>query len=190
MSQPYDRGGRASRSILRDARSAESWSFTLAESYLTDARTSEVFLGWNLFAHMDVTLLERRAPHTMRPTRAGVAIVAWGEFAFGSFTPALVFALGELRVLPEEPSRLLVQDLVPELRQDAAVLEVLPDLAGVLARRRRDPRDPAVDVGLADADLLAPRDLVDDEWLQPINKDSEGFRETLARYRWPSPSRH
>jgi hypothetical protein len=34
------------------------------------------------------------------------------------------------------------------------------------------------------------RELVDGDWLQPVNKDTEGFTETLARYRWPSPSQH
>jgi hypothetical protein len=34
------------------------------------------------------------------------------------------------------------------------------------------------------------RELVDPEWLQPINKDTPGFQEILARYRWPSPSAH
>jgi hypothetical protein len=34
------------------------------------------------------------------------------------------------------------------------------------------------------------RELVDDRWLKPISKDSDGFREVLARYRWPSPSGH
>ncbi|HEX5059825.1 MAG TPA: lipase maturation factor family protein, partial [Kofleriaceae bacterium] len=34
------------------------------------------------------------------------------------------------------------------------------------------------------------RELVDGEWLQPINKDTPGLKETLARYGWPSPSVH
>lgn len=34
------------------------------------------------------------------------------------------------------------------------------------------------------------RELVDPAWLQPISKNSDGFRELLARYRWPSPSAH
>jgi hypothetical protein len=40
------------------------------------------------------------------------------------------------------------------------------------------------------ADTWWTRELVDDAWLQPINKESEGFAEVLARYRWPSPSTH
>ena len=34
------------------------------------------------------------------------------------------------------------------------------------------------------------RELVDGDWLPPINKDSDGLSETLARYGWPSPSTH
>jgi hypothetical protein len=34
------------------------------------------------------------------------------------------------------------------------------------------------------------RELVDGDWLEPISKQSEGLQETLARYRWPSPSVH
>ncbi|HEY5922421.1 MAG TPA: lipase maturation factor family protein [Kofleriaceae bacterium] len=40
------------------------------------------------------------------------------------------------------------------------------------------------------SDTWWTRELVDDEWLQPVNKASEGFAEVLARYRWPSPSVH
>jgi len=32
------------------------------------------------------------------------------------------------------------------------------------------------------------RELVDDEWLQPVSKTTPGLKETLARFRWPSPS--
>ena len=32
------------------------------------------------------------------------------------------------------------------------------------------------------------RDVVDREWLQPVSKDTAGFRDVLARYRWPSLS--
>jgi hypothetical protein len=32
------------------------------------------------------------------------------------------------------------------------------------------------------------RRLVDPVWLEPISLTTEGFAETLARYRWPSPS--
>jgi hypothetical protein len=32
------------------------------------------------------------------------------------------------------------------------------------------------------------RELVDEAWRSPVNKDSAGFRDLLARYRWPSPS--
>ena len=38
------------------------------------------------------------------------------------------------------------------------------------------------------SDAWWSRELVDANWLQPISKDSEGFAEVLARYRWPSPS--
>jgi hypothetical protein len=38
------------------------------------------------------------------------------------------------------------------------------------------------------ADAWWSRELVDDAWLQPINKQSAGFAEVLSRYRWPSPS--
>jgi hypothetical protein len=34
------------------------------------------------------------------------------------------------------------------------------------------------------------RELVDPEWLQPVSKDTPGFQDVLARYRWPSPSTH
>jgi len=34
------------------------------------------------------------------------------------------------------------------------------------------------------------RELVDDNWLEPVSKSTQGFAETLARYRWPSPSTH
>ena len=40
------------------------------------------------------------------------------------------------------------------------------------------------------ADTWWTRELVDDEWLQPISKSTEGLQETLERYRWPSPSQH
>ena len=36
------------------------------------------------------------------------------------------------------------------------------------------------------ADTWWTRELVDDPWLQPVSKDTQGFRETLARYRWLS----
>jgi hypothetical protein len=40
------------------------------------------------------------------------------------------------------------------------------------------------------ADTWWTRELVDGEWLQPVNKESPGFGEVLDRYRWPSPSTH
>lgn len=33
------------------------------------------------------------------------------------------------------------------------------------------------------------RELVQGDWLQPVSKETEGFAELLARYRWPSPSK-
>ncbi len=32
------------------------------------------------------------------------------------------------------------------------------------------------------------RELVDPNWLQPVSKDTPGFKDALARYGWPSPS--
>jgi hypothetical protein len=38
------------------------------------------------------------------------------------------------------------------------------------------------------ADTWWRRELVDPVWLEPVNLDTPGFRQILARYRWPSPS--
>jgi hypothetical protein len=40
------------------------------------------------------------------------------------------------------------------------------------------------------ADTWWTRELVDGEWMQPVNKDTPGFHDVLDRYRWPSPSTH
>jgi hypothetical protein len=39
------------------------------------------------------------------------------------------------------------------------------------------------------ADTWWTRELVDASWLVPVSLETEGLHETLARYRWPSPSR-
>lgn len=40
------------------------------------------------------------------------------------------------------------------------------------------------------ADTWWTRELVDPAWLPPVDKNTPGLRETLARYGWPSPSEH
>jgi hypothetical protein len=40
------------------------------------------------------------------------------------------------------------------------------------------------------ADTWWTRELVDDKWMEPVTKETPGFREALARYHWPSPSTH
>jgi len=40
------------------------------------------------------------------------------------------------------------------------------------------------------SDTWWTRELVDANYLQPVSKETEGFKELLAQYRWPSPSSH